>query len=89
MRDSVADPKFLLRKKVGFELEKRFPGRFIPRYAMVVFHPEISYAEAQARGRWQEGVLERLCGGIESPEQADWALAEKLLAEKPLQDRAA
>jgi kynurenine 3-monooxygenase len=82
MRDSVADPKFLLKKKVGFELEKRFPGKFIPRYAMVVFHPEISYAEAQEKGRWQEGVLERLCSKIDAPEQVDWKQAEKLLQER-------
>ncbi|HRQ61937.1 MAG TPA: FAD-dependent monooxygenase, partial [Alphaproteobacteria bacterium] len=32
MRDTTADPKFQLKKKIGFELEKRYPQRFIPRY---------------------------------------------------------
>ena len=34
-------------------LERRFPDRFIPRYSMVMFHPEIPYAEALRRGAIQ------------------------------------
>lgn len=79
MRDSVTDPVFLLKKKVGFELEKRWPGKFIPRYSMVIFHPEIPYAEAKRRGAAQDAILEKLCANITQPEQVDWALAEKLL----------
>ncbi len=30
MRDTVRDPKFLLRKELSFELERRYPDRFIP-----------------------------------------------------------
>ncbi|HSD68071.1 MAG TPA: NAD(P)/FAD-dependent oxidoreductase, partial [Woeseiaceae bacterium] len=41
MRDTVRDPGFLLRKALAFELERRLPGRFIPRYSMVMFHDEI------------------------------------------------
>jgi len=41
-------------------LERTFPGRFIPRYSMVTFHPEIPYAEARRRGEQQERVLDRL-----------------------------
>jgi kynurenine 3-monooxygenase len=81
MRDSVTDPRFILRKKVGFELEKRWPGRFIPRYSMVIFHPEIPYAEAQRRGAIQDRILDRLCAGISAPEQVNWEEAEKLLAQ--------
>ena len=40
-----------------FELERRFPNRFIPRYAMVSFHPEIPYAEALRRGEVQAQIL--------------------------------
>jgi kynurenine 3-monooxygenase len=81
MRDSVTDPHFLLKKQVGFALEKRWPGRFIPRYSMVIFHPEIPYAEAQRRGAAQDRVLEALCANISAPEQVDWDAAEKLLAQ--------
>jgi kynurenine 3-monooxygenase len=58
MRDGVRDPAFERRARLAFELERRFPGRFIPRYSMVMFHPEIAYAEAERRGRIQAGILE-------------------------------
>jgi len=60
MRDTVRDPKFLLRKELAFELERRHPDRFIPRYSMVMFHHEIPYAVAYERGRIQAQILERL-----------------------------
>jgi kynurenine 3-monooxygenase len=58
MRDSVRDVAFEQRARLAFELEQRFPGRFIPRYSMVMFHPEIAYAEAQARGAIQARILD-------------------------------
>ena len=58
MRDTVRDPAFERRAALSFELERRFPERFVPRYSMVMFHPEIGYAEAQRRGRIQAGILD-------------------------------
>jgi kynurenine 3-monooxygenase len=58
MRDGVRDPAFERRARLAFELERRFPGRFIPRYSMVMFHPEIPYAEAERRGRIQAAILD-------------------------------
>ena len=49
MRDRVADPRFLFRKKVELELEKKYPGRFVPKYAMVTFH-RTPYSVAAQRG---------------------------------------
>jgi len=60
MRDTVRDPKFMLRKELSFELERRHPQRFIPRYSMVMFHHEIPYRLAFERGRVQGDVLTRL-----------------------------
>ncbi len=60
MRDTVRDPKFMLRKELSFELERRHPDRFIPRYSMVMFHHEIPYRVAFERGRVQADVLARL-----------------------------
>lgn len=37
MRDSVGDPKFLLRKKIEKYLQKEYPNDFIPVYSMVTF----------------------------------------------------
>ena len=41
MRDGVLDPKFALKKELSFELERRIPSHFIPRYSMVMFHENI------------------------------------------------
>jgi kynurenine 3-monooxygenase len=82
MRDLVRDPRFHLIKKVEFLLEGLYPARFIPRYSMVMFHPEIGYAEAQRRGRIQSGILAELIRGKDQPEQVDLALAERLLRER-------
>lgn len=60
MRETVLDPAFQRRKRIGLELEQRFPDRFIPRYSMVTFHPEIGYAEALRRGAAQEAILQEL-----------------------------
>src|SRR4029453_8553546 len=38
MRSTVREPKFQLKKDLSFRLEERHPGRFIPRYSMVMFH---------------------------------------------------
>lgn len=84
MRDSVADPRFLLKKKVGFELERRFPGRFIPRYSMVTFHPDIPYAEAQRLSRIHERILNDLTANINEPDAVDWDRAGALLKEAAL-----
>jgi kynurenine 3-monooxygenase len=60
MRDGVRSALFAPRKRLAAELERDFPGRFIPRYSMVMFHPEIPYAEAQRRGAQQERLLDLL-----------------------------
>ncbi|HLU61067.1 MAG TPA: NAD(P)/FAD-dependent oxidoreductase [Gammaproteobacteria bacterium] len=80
MRDSVRDPAFHLRKQVEFELERRFPQRFIPRYSMVMFHPEIPYAEALARGERQQQLLRELTEGKTSLQEVDLSSAEAALA---------
>lgn len=57
MRDTVRDPKFALRKLLAFELERRVPDYFIPRYSMVMFHSDIPYKIAQDRGEIQRQLL--------------------------------
>jgi kynurenine 3-monooxygenase len=60
MRDTVREPKHLLRRELAFALEKRLPDRFIPRYSMIMFHAEIPYAVARSRGVVQQQLLEEL-----------------------------
>jgi kynurenine 3-monooxygenase len=81
MRDTVLAPDFAVRTQLARELEQRYPGRFIPRYSMVMFHAEIPYAEAQRRGALQNGVLDAL---LASRSAADSALAARLLDEAAL-----
>ncbi len=78
MRSSVRDPVFLLKKAVGFELEKRHPGRFVPRYSMVMFH-HLPYAEALRRGCLQNELLDALCKDCTRVEDIDWSRAEALV----------
>lgn len=59
MRDSVADPKFLLRKKIEAKLHELYPNDWIPLYTMVTFS-DISYSEAYAQGKLQEAVMDRV-----------------------------
>jgi kynurenine 3-monooxygenase len=76
MRDGVRDPAFERRARLAFELERHFPERFIPRYSMVMFHPEIAYAEAERRGHVQAAILdEALAAGDEA-----LAVAQRLVA---------
>ena len=68
MRSAVLDERFLRQKSWALQLERLYPTRFIPRYAMVMFHPEISYSEALRRGGVQQQILtvldaERARGG--------------------------
>ncbi len=78
MRDRVADPRFLFRKKVELALEAKYPQLFVPKYAMVTFH-RIPYATAFDRGQSQDRMLSELCDSIERVEDLDWNKAEKLI----------
>jgi kynurenine 3-monooxygenase len=60
MRSAVLDERFLRQKAWALQLERLYPARFIPRYAMVMFHPEISYSEALRRGAVQQQILAQL-----------------------------
>ena len=71
MRDTVRDPKFVLQKQLAFELERRLPERFIPRYSMVMFHAEIPYSVAQQRGAVQQDLLNELTLNAEKLEDID------------------
>ncbi|NJO24699.1 MAG: hypothetical protein HC867_01305 [Bacteroidia bacterium] len=57
MRDKVADPKFLLQKKIEAKLHEKYPDKWIPAYSQVTFSPNIRYSEALKRGRTQEEIM--------------------------------
>jgi kynurenine 3-monooxygenase len=78
MRDRVADPRFLFRKKVELALQEKYPQLFVPKYAMVTFH-RIPYATALQRGKLQDKMLTELCDGVERVEDLDWSKADRLI----------
>jgi kynurenine 3-monooxygenase len=82
MRDSVRDPKFHLRKQLEFELERRFPERFIPRYSMVMFH-RMPYSAALQRGRVQADLLDELLQDVDVIDAVDFEHAALLIKRQP------
>jgi kynurenine 3-monooxygenase len=82
MRDTVRDPRFERFKALSVELERRFPDRFIPRYSMVMFHPEISYADALHRGKVQEEILAELDAATLSSNGPDLEHARALIEDR-------
>ena len=78
MRDRVADPRFLFKKKAELAIEAKYPDRFIPKYAMVTFH-RVPYSVAASRGRIQDRILSELCDPIQRIEDIDWRRADELI----------
>ena len=78
MRDRVADPRFLFRKKAELALQEKYPQRFVPKYSMVTFL-RVPYATALKRGQVQDRILTELCAHIDRIEDLDWTKAEKMI----------
>ena len=60
MRDLVADPEFLLRKKIEARIHQLYPRQWIPLYSMVTFHEEIRYSDALKQGQQQKKIMDRV-----------------------------
>lgn len=60
MRDKVADPGFLLQKKIEAAFSKKYPDKWIPAYAQVTFSPHIRYSSALVNGRKQEAIMQEI-----------------------------
>ena len=83
MRDTVREPKFLLKKALAWKLEALYPEAFIPRYSMVMFHL-LPYAEARKRGAVQAAILDELAESANTVEDVDMARAKRLIGERIL-----
>ena len=70
MRDRVADPKFLLQKKIEANFSAKHPDKWLPAYAQVTFSPQIRYSEALKNSSRQEAIMQKVMAipGIEE----DW-----------------
>lgn len=80
MRDKVADPQFLLRKKIEALIHERLGKRYLPLYSMVTFS-DMSYSEAMKIGELQERMMDRIMQtpGIEElwDKEEFWNILEK------------
>ncbi|OLS18454.1 MAG: Kynurenine 3-monooxygenase [Candidatus Heimdallarchaeota archaeon LC_3] len=70
MRDKVADPKFLIKKKVEKLLEKKY-SNFLSTYSRVTFNSDIQYSEAKRKGEIQDKILEEECYKVNNAEDID------------------
>jgi kynurenine 3-monooxygenase len=59
MRDRVADPMFILQKKIEGRFSSLHPDKWIPLYSMVTFS-HIPYAEALEKGDRQEAIMQKI-----------------------------
>lgn len=59
MRDYVADPKFLLRKKIEAHIHQLYPELWTPLYTMIAFS-HIPYADALRLGRKQDAIMQQI-----------------------------
>ena len=59
MRDLVADPKFILRKKIEGKVYKDHPEKWVPLYSQVKFS-NIQYADALAAAKKQDVIMEEV-----------------------------
>ncbi len=81
MRDSVRDPGFHLRKQLAWELERRHPTRFVPRYTMISFR-HIPYAQALHRGEIQERILRQITHHASRIEDVDFEYGAQLVLQQ-------
>ncbi len=59
MRDFVADPKFLLQKKIEAKFSKLYPEKWLPLYSQVTFS-HIRYSEALKNGKRQSKIMKEV-----------------------------
>ena len=69
MRDYVADPDFLLRKKIEAKFSELYPNKWLPLYSQVTFS-NIRYSVAYKQGQLQSEIMDQI---MEMPEiEKNW-----------------
>ncbi|MDP4684341.1 MAG: FAD-dependent monooxygenase [Crocinitomicaceae bacterium] len=59
MRDFVADPAFLLRKKIEAKFSELYPDKWLPLYSQVTFS-NIRYSVAYKQGKVQSEIMDQV-----------------------------
>ncbi len=60
MRDKVADPVFLLQKKIEARFSSKYPEKWTPAYSLVTFSPDVRYSDALQRGTAQQAIMDEV-----------------------------
>ena len=60
MRDKVADPVFLLQKKIENRFSSKYPRLWTPAYGLVTFRPDIRYSTALEKGNRQQASMDEI-----------------------------
>ena len=81
MRDRVADPRFLLQKKIEGKISAQFPGSWTPLYSQVTFS-HTPYAEAWAAGQQQDAIMARLMLHIQTEADFDQPAVQELVQQE-------
>lgn len=59
MRDYVADPKFLLQKKIEAKFSELYPDKWMPLYSQVTFS-DVRYSDAYKNGKKQDALMKEI-----------------------------
>ncbi len=82
MRDRVADPRFLLQKRIESKIAAQYPGQWVPLYSRVTFSPDTSYADAWAAGQRQEAIMARVMPLIQTEADYELPAVQALITER-------
>lgn len=69
MRDYVADPEFLLQKKIEAKFSELYPDKWMPLYSMVTFS-DVRYSDAHRIGMEQDKIMKEVMAQVPNIEQA-------------------
>lgn len=77
MRDLVADPHFIKKRKISSRIHDLYPEKWMPLYSMVTFS-HIPYGQAYQKGQEQNDILEKLVASGISETSSDDELKKAL-----------
>jgi kynurenine 3-monooxygenase len=78
MRDFVADPKFLLQKKIEARFAELYPEKWMPLYSQVTFS-EVRYSDAYNNGKRQDRIMKEVMASTNNIEE-NWDSDEVMSA---------
>lgn len=79
MRDKVADPGFLLQKKIEAKFSGMHPEKWTPAYSMVTFRPDMRYSEALTKGNEQQKIMDKIMAIHNIEERWDSEAIEQMI----------